>query len=56
MARIVAILICLSLNRLCLRKVPIILLLWEFFTPSLADDFSLEFEWQQVFSSLQDSS
>ena len=34
----------------------IILLLWKFFTPALADGPSLEFEWQQVFSSLQDSS
>ena len=31
-------------------------LLWEFFTLTLADDFPLEFEWQQVSSSLQDSS
>ena len=31
-------------------------LLLEFFTPVLADGFSLEFEWQQVSSSLQDSS
>ena len=30
----------------------IILLFWEFF---LADGFSLEFEWQQITSSLQDS-
>ena len=28
----------------------------EIFTPVLTDGFSLEFEWQQVFSSLQDSS
>ena len=28
----------------------------EFFTSVLADGFSLEFEWQQVSSSLQDSS
>ena len=28
----------------------------EFFTPALADCFSLESEWQQVSSSLQDSS
>ena len=34
----------------------IILLLWEFFTPTLADGFSLDFEWQQVPSSLLDSS
>ena len=29
---------------------------WVFFTPELADSFSLEFEWQQVSSSLRDSS
>ena len=28
---------------------------WEFFTPALADGFLLESEWQQVFSSFQDS-
>ena len=28
----------------------------EFFAPALADGLSLEFEWQQVSSSLQDSS
>ena len=28
----------------------------KFFKPALADGFSLEFEWQQVSSSLQDSS
>ena len=28
----------------------------EFFTPALADGLSLVFEWQQVSSSLQDSS
>ena len=28
----------------------------EFFTSVLADGFSLEFEWQQVSTSLQDSS
>ena len=32
-----------------------ILLLWEFFVPSLADGFLVEFEWQQVSSSHQDS-
>ena len=32
----------------------VIILLWRVFTPALANDFSLEFEWQQVFSSLQD--
>ena len=31
-------------------------LLLEFFISALADDFSLEFKWQQVSSSLQDSS
>ena len=30
--------------------------LLEFFTSALADGFSLESEWQQVSSSLQDSS
>ena len=34
----------------------IFLLLREFFTPALADCFSQEFEWQQVSSSLQNSS
>ena len=34
----------------------IILLLWVFFTPSLADGLILDFEWQQVSSSLQDFS
>ena len=29
---------------------------WEFSISALADGISLEFEWQQVFSSLQDSS
>ena len=28
----------------------------KFFTPTLADGFPLEFKWQQVSSSLQDSS
>ena len=32
------------------------LFLFEFFTPALTDGFSLVFEWQQVSSSLQDSS
>ena len=32
----------------------IILLFWEFFTPALANGFSLESEWQQVSTSLQD--
>ena len=34
----------------------IILLIWKFFTPALADGFSQESEWQQVSSSLEDSS
>ena len=34
----------------------LLLLLLEFFTPALADDLSQEIEWQQVSSSLQDSS
>ena len=34
----------------------IILLFSEFFTPVLADGCSLEFEWQQVSLSIQDSS
>ena len=34
----------------------IILLIWEFFTTALAGCFPLEAEWQQGFSSLQDSS
>ena len=33
----------------------IIIIHWEFFTSVLADDLSLETEWQQVSSSLQDS-
>ena len=34
----------------------LLLLIWEFFTFSLADGLPLVFEWQQVSSSLQDSS
>ena len=34
----------------------IIITPWEFFTSALANGFSLEVEWQQVSSSLQDSS
>ena len=34
----------------------LLLLLFEFVTPALADGFLLEFEWQQVSSNLQDSS
>ena len=29
---------------------------WQFFTPALADGFPLEFEWQQIFTRLLDSS
>ena len=32
------------------------LLLWEFYISAFADGFSLEFEWEQVFSSVPDSS
>ena len=34
----------------------IIIIIWDFFIPVLADGFPLEFEWQQIFSSLQESS
>ena len=34
----------------------IITIIWEFFTPALFYGFPLESEWQQVSSSLQDSS
>ena len=33
-----------------------ILLLWEIFTPALADGLPLDFEWQEVSFSLQHSS
>ena len=33
-----------------------ILLIWKIFTPALADGFSLDSEWQQISSNLQDSS
>ena len=38
-------------------NINIILLIWRvfFFTPSLADGFQLEFEWQQVSAIHQDS-
>ena len=36
--------------------ITIILLLWEIFPPALADKLLLEFEWEQVSSSFQDSS
>ena len=39
-----------------LRFIIIIVTSLEFFTSALADGLSLEFEWQQVSSSLQDSS
>ena len=48
----VALLYCYIILLLLLQKVNvllyIILLFWEFFTPVLADSFSLESEWQQV--------
>ena len=34
----------------------IITLFWELFIPASAEDFSMEFEWQQINSNLQDSS
>ena len=42
---------------LCLFNLIIIIIIYslEFFTSTLADGLSLEFEWQQVSSSLQDS-
>ena len=41
-----------------LTRYPLLLLFtpFEFFTLALADGFSLESEWQQLFLSLQDSS
>ena len=39
-----------------LNFITFILLIREFFILALADGFPLEFEWQQVSSSLQDSS
>ena len=43
-------------TRLPTSIIIIIIIFWEFFTPALADGFSLDFEWQQVSSSLQDPS
>ena len=34
----------------------IIILIWEFFTPALANGFLLEPQWQQVSTNIQDSS
>ena len=42
--------------RLYIYHLFVILFLWTFFAPALADGFSLEFEWQKVSSSLQESS
>ena len=42
--------------QLLLLSLLLFVFFWEFFTLALADGFSLEFEWQQVSSSLQDSS
>ena len=36
--------------------ISIIIIIWEFFTLKLADGFSLEFEWQQAFTNIHDSS
>ena len=38
------------------KKIIIIIIVCEFFIPALADGLSLESEWQQVTSSLRDSS
>ena len=46
----------------CVQKIITIIIViiiftsWEFFTSVLADGLSLEFEWQQVSSNLQDCS
>ena len=45
-----------SVSLLRLLLLSLLYTLLEFFTSALADGFSLEFEWQQVSSSLQDSS
>ena len=49
---------CVGVSGLCgyLSRITIIITSLEFFTSALADGFSLEFEWKQVSSSLQDSS
>ena len=47
-------LMCLPISFLAI--IIIIFIAWEFFTSTLADCLSVEFEWQQVSSSLQDSS
>ena len=46
----------LSLSLYIYIYIQIILLLWEFFSLAFGDVFSLKFVWQQVSSSLQDSS
>ena len=45
-------------NAQCIIIIIIIIIIYslEFFASVLADSFSLEFEWQQVSSSLQNSS
>ena len=40
----------------CALSISLLLSLWDFFTPTLGDGFSVESEWQQVSLSLQDSS
>ena len=39
-----------------MKPIIIILLFWGFFTPVLGNGFPMEWEWQQIFSSFQDSS
>ena len=46
----------LGLSTVQYQSIIIIIHSFEFFTSALADGFSLESEWQQVSSSLQDSS
>ena len=43
-------------KKIIINITTIILLIWEFFIPALVNGFPLESEWQQVSSSLQDSS
>ena len=48
--------IVISFASFVLLSLLLLLLFWEFFTPALSDDFSWEFKWQQISSSVQDSS
>ena len=43
-------------NYICLLGIFIILVIREFFTPALADGFSLESDWQQVSLNFKDTS